>query len=79
MTDNLVWQDREIRFDLNLNNISMRKGEKLVETLKNIEDKKGNQGENGCLLISNLRIIWYSIENNKINLSIGSPYFFKLS
>ena len=71
MTDNLVWQDREVRFDVNGNQMAMRKGEKLVETIKNIEDKKGNEGECGTLLISNLRMIWYCITNQRVNLSIG--------
>lgn len=71
MSDNIVWQDREIRFDMSSASMSMRKGEKLVETLKNIEDKKGNEGEVGTLLISNLRIIWYCNTNQRVNLSIG--------
>ena len=71
MTDSLVWQDREVRFDVGANQMSMRKGEKLVESLKNIEDKKGNEGEYGTLLISNLRMIWSCNTNSRINLSIG--------
>ncbi len=71
MSDNIVWQDREVRFDVSPTQISMRKGEKLVETLKNIEDKKGNEGEFGTFLISNLRMIWYCDTNQRVNLTIG--------
>jgi Bardet-Biedl syndrome 5 protein len=36
-----------------------------------VEDTKGNNGEKGHLYITNLRLIWFSEENNKINLSVG--------
>ena len=67
----LVWQDREIRFDINQANMNLRGGESLVESLKHIEDSKGNAGEEGSLKITNLRIIWFCNSSSKINLSIG--------
>lgn len=36
-----------------------------------MEDTKGNNGERGSLIITNLRLIWVSHQNNRINLSIG--------
>lgn len=71
MSDIFVWQDREIRFDANQSQLKIRKGEYKVELLPNIEDTKGNPDEKGSLLISNLRIIWYSNNSPKINLTIG--------
>lgn len=67
----LIWLDREIRFDLPLPLLKMFKGEFKKDLLPNIEDTKGNPGEKGFLLISNLRIIWSSNNTSKLNLSIG--------
>lgn len=33
-----------------------------------VEDTKGNPNERGRLLVTNLRLIWYSLNNNKFNL-----------
>lgn len=77
--DRYVWQDREIRFDVQLSYVvepnhsflfanivncyralELRPGEVLIDTLNNVEDTKGNSGEGGSLMITNLRIIWIS-------------------
>ena len=49
----------------------MRLGEIIIDKLDLIEDNKGNAGDRGRLLISNLRIIWHSSSYPRINLS---PY-----
>lgn len=49
----------------------MRTGEKLIDEIPQVEDTKGNNGEKGHLYITNLRLIWFSQENFKINLSVG--------
>lgn len=36
-----------------------------------MEDTKGNNGERGSLLITNLRLIWFSEQSQKVNLSVG--------
>lgn len=36
-----------------------------------MEDTKGNNGDKGNLLITNLRLIWFSDQNQKVNLSVG--------
>lgn len=36
-----------------------------------MEDTKGNNGERGSLLITNLRLIWFSDINKNVNLSVG--------
>jgi Bardet-Biedl syndrome 5 protein len=55
-----VWQDREIRFDIPISSLSPRKGEVIVDSINSVEDTKGNNGDKGNLLITNLRLIWFS-------------------
>ena len=45
-------------------------GEKIIDALGDVEDTKGNNGDHGHLTVTNLRIIWISSKNKKINLSI---------
>jgi len=66
-----LWEDREIRFDLNKEQLCLREGEHLVQNHGRVEDTKGNPGKKGELFITNLRVIWKSIESPKVNLSIG--------
>ncbi|XP_076670234.1 Bardet-Biedl syndrome 5 protein isoform X2 [Andrena cerasifolii] len=51
--------------------MQLRLGEFAVDKLDLIEDTKGNAGENGRLIVTNLRIIWHSLLLPRINLSIG--------
>jgi len=69
-TDRL-WEDRDVRFDVPHSQIKMRPGEKLIDHLDSIEDTKGNNGERGRLMVTNLRIIWHSKSLPRINLSVG--------
>jgi Bardet-Biedl syndrome 5 protein len=69
--DNYIWQDREIRFDIPPNDFDLRRGEFEIDSIDSIEDTKGNNGEKGGLIITNLRMIWSSQKNPRINLSIG--------
>lgn len=74
MTDKaiaIVWEDRELRFDVKENLLSCRKGEKIIDSINSVEDTKGNNGERGSLIVTNLRILWISHNNSRINLSIG--------
>jgi Bardet-Biedl syndrome 5 protein len=70
-TPPIVWEDRELRFDIKENLLSCRKGEKLIDSINSVEDTKGNNGERGSLVVTNLRILWISHNNSRINLSIG--------
>jgi Bardet-Biedl syndrome 5 protein len=65
------WQDREIRFDISGEEYSLRRGELNLDTLEGVEDTKGNNGERGVLLATNLRLLWHCISDPRINLSIG--------
>jgi len=69
--DGLFWQDREIQFDVNAQKYDLRKGEFYIDTLDNVEDTKGNNGESGMLIVTNLRILWHSTKDPRVNLSIG--------
>jgi Bardet-Biedl syndrome 5 protein len=49
--------------------MELRVGEYLIDKLELVEDTKGNTGDRGQLLITNLRIMWHSISYPRINLS----------
>lgn len=66
-----IWNDREIRFDISLSELQPRKNEVIVDSINSVEDTKGNNGEKGNLLITNLRLIWFNDSDQKVNLSIG--------
>ena len=42
-----------------------------MDSINSVEDTKGNNGDRGSLIISNLRLIWFSDANQRINLSVG--------
>ena len=66
-----IWQDREIRFDVSMKQLSMHPGEQVVDSMNDVEDTKGNNGDRGCMIITNLRLIWFCDKDRHINLSIG--------
>ncbi|KFW86864.1 Bardet-Biedl syndrome 5 protein, partial [Manacus vitellinus] len=51
--------------------MKMRPGEVLIDCLESVEDTKGNNGDRGKLLVTNLRIIWRSLSLPRVNLSVG--------
>uniref|UniRef100_T1JH94 BBSome complex member BBS5 PH domain-containing protein n=1 Tax=Strigamia maritima TaxID=126957 RepID=T1JH94_STRMM len=68
---NTLWQDRDIRFDVAPSEMKLRLGEKLLDTIDSVEDTKGNSGDRGKLLVTNLRLMWHSHSMSRVNLSIG--------
>lgn len=66
-----IWQDRQIRFDIPVAQLQPRKGETVVDSINQVEDTKGNNGDKGSLIITNLRLIWFGDSNQRINLSVG--------
>ncbi len=42
-----------------------------IDSINSVEDTKGNNGERGSLIVTNLRIVWVAHANTKVNLSIG--------
>ena len=46
-SDETVWQDREVRFDLLPGQLQCRKGEVTIDSINAVEDTKGNNGEKG--------------------------------
>jgi len=69
--DFFIWHDKEIRFDVPRVQIVLHKSEIVFDTMANIEDTKGKNGDVGTLIFTNLRIIWYLQSDIKLNLSIG--------
>lgn len=46
----------------------LRPGEKIIDRLENIEDTKGNGGERGRLIVTNIRLLWHCVMSPRINL-----------
>ncbi|XP_057293907.1 Bardet-Biedl syndrome 5 protein homolog [Hydractinia symbiolongicarpus] len=67
----LLWEDRDVRFDITSQQMKMRPGEVLIDHLESVEDTKGNNGDRGKMMVTNLRIIWHSQAMPRVNLSIG--------
>jgi Bardet-Biedl syndrome 5 protein len=74
-----LWHDREIRFDIAIDHLRPRRGEVEIDSINSVEDTKGNNGEKGALGVTNLRFIWCSHRNPKINLSVGLACIHSLS
>ncbi|KAL7031991.1 hypothetical protein ACKWTF_007191 [Chironomus riparius] len=66
-----VWEDREIKFDVQNIHKNLRNGERVLDVIDSVEDTKGNSGDIGRVIVSNLRMMWYSLTNPKFTLSIG--------
>ena len=49
--------------------LELRPGEHLIDSMANVEDTKGNSGEGGTLVVTNLRLMWISSRYSKTNLS----------
>lgn len=45
--ENVVWQDKELRFDSVPGLMECRKGEVVIDSINSVEDTKGNNGERG--------------------------------
>lgn len=54
--DEVVWQDREVRFDSPPGEMQCRKGEVVVDSINSVEDTKGNNGERGVCLHVHQRV-----------------------
>ncbi len=71
MSDSYIWQDREIRFDSAPKSLNNRSGEYIIDSINSVEDTKGNNGERGSIIVTNLRMMWVAHKNTRTNLSIG--------
>uniref|UniRef100_T1HIG8 BBSome complex member BBS5 PH domain-containing protein n=1 Tax=Rhodnius prolixus TaxID=13249 RepID=T1HIG8_RHOPR len=67
-----LWEDREVRFDVPITLNRMRAGEKVIDKLDFVEDTKGNNGDKGRLIVTNLRIIWHSLSVLRIRKSLAN-------
>ncbi|KAG5683891.1 hypothetical protein PVAND_013151 [Polypedilum vanderplanki] len=66
-----VWEDREIKFDVQNIHKKLHNGERVLDVIDSVEDTKGNAGDIGRVIVTNLRFMWYSLTNPKFTLSIG--------
>ncbi|XP_058118707.1 Bardet-Biedl syndrome 5 protein homolog [Anopheles ziemanni] len=71
MNQKPVWEDREVKFDIPSVYKTLRSGERILDVLESVEDTKGNSGDCGRILATNLRVIWYSVTSHRFSLSIG--------
>eukprot|EP00040_Diaphanoeca_grandis_P010590 m.54290 g.54290 ORF g.54290 m.54290 type:complete len:388 (-) comp21886_c0_seq1:28-1191(-) len=71
--NSILCRSRDCRFDAIYPRTgpSFQQGEIEIDSLNNIEDTKGNNGQSGCLIVTNLRLLWYCHTNLGINLSVG--------
>ena len=46
----------------------MRSGERIIDRLDAVEDTKGNSGDKGRLMVTNLRLIWHSLTMPRVSL-----------
>mmetsp|Transcript_22567 Transcript_22567/g.58927 ORF Transcript_22567/g.58927 Transcript_22567/m.58927 type:complete len:364 (-) Transcript_22567:52-1143(-) len=76
----LDWRARECRFDRPVPEVlTFKAGEVAIDTLNDVEDTKGNNGQSGRLIVTNLRLIWHSHKHVRTNLSIGFNAMSKLT
>ena len=61
-------EDRVCHFD---EEHHLRKGEFQFASFADVEDRKGNPGQCGTLVMTNLRLMWTSNKSARMNLSIG--------
>ena len=83
----VLWEDREVRFDIDTNEIKERPGEMTLAYFDPVEDTKGNNGIRGFVRITNLRydafysmpflppydfrVVWETKKHQNLNLSVG--------
>lgn len=48
--------------------MKLKIGEKIIDKMDLIEDTKGNGGDKGRLIVTNLRVLWYSVTTPRISL-----------
>lgn len=66
-----IREDKLIKFDVSDITSNLAKGEMKLYNANLVEDSVGNPGVPGLLCATNLRIIWYSLNNKQFNVSIG--------
>ncbi|CAI5445900.1 unnamed protein product [Caenorhabditis angaria] len=66
-----IWQDREIRFDVDHKLLKLINGEVQIAKMDHVEDTKGNNGDRGTMRVTNLRVIWHASSMPRINITIG--------
>ncbi|KAF5828381.1 hypothetical protein DUNSADRAFT_17683 [Dunaliella salina] len=73
-----LWQDREVRFGCSKRELTLKEGEIILGTVADVEDTKAHNGVAGKLLITNLRLMWWSKKALVSGLSIGYGCFSRI-
>ena len=55
-----MWENRDVRFDMLSTDMKMRPGEVMIDKIDSIEDTKGNAGDRGRMMVTNLRVMWHA-------------------
>lgn len=55
---------------------TLRNGERVLDVIDSVEDTKGNSGDIGRVIVTNLRIMWYSLTNPKFTLCKDNFFLF---
>lgn len=66
---NYVFFSFEALIRVIFSHLLMCAGENILEKVEPVEDTKANSGDCGSLVMTNLRIMWYSTKTAKLNLS----------
>lgn len=62
----ITWLIKHIGFSNR--EMRLKLGEFIIDKLDSIEDTKGNAGDRGRIIITNIRILWHSLASPRINL-----------
>jgi Bardet-Biedl syndrome 5 protein len=65
-----LWELKLIKFDINLED-NVKAYERHLAVSHMVEDMKGNPGQKGSFIVTNLRLIWHGNVDRDLNLSIG--------
>ena len=63
--------DRQLLFETENTTLLAVNGEYIIDSFVDVLDMKRKEGGNGVLEVTNLRITWYSVKKNYINVSVG--------
>lgn len=72
---NLIISNNGIKILPHFSHKKLHSGERILEIIDSVEDSKGNAGDVGRIVVSNLRIIWFSLTNPKFTLCKLSKHF----
>jgi hypothetical protein len=64
----IISKSRFISFSAYFSHKKLHGGERVLDIIDSVEDTKGNAGDIGRVIVTNLRFMWYSLTNQKFTL-----------